>query len=55
MQGYAAQFARIEQDYFRERMTDVRDVISRIGSHLTRKKPVDLATAPRDRTTATSR
>ena len=37
MQGYAATFARIEQDYFRERMTDVRDVISRIGSHLTRK------------------
>ena len=28
MQGYAAQFARIEQDYFRERMTDIRDVIS---------------------------
>jgi phosphoenolpyruvate-protein phosphotransferase len=37
MQTYAAQFARIEQDYFRERMTDVRDVILRIGSHLTRK------------------
>ena len=37
MQGYAAQFARIEQDYFRERMADVRDVILRIGSHLTRK------------------
>ena len=38
MQSYAAQFARIEQDYFRERMTDVRDVILRVGSHLTRKK-----------------
>ena len=37
MQNYAAQFARIEQDYFRERMADVRDVILRIGSHLTRK------------------
>ncbi len=37
MQTYAAQFARIEQDYFRERMSDVRDVILRIGSHLTRK------------------
>ena len=37
MQGYAAQFARIEQDYFRERMADVRDVILQIGSHLTRK------------------
>src|SRR3954470_8291632 len=35
LQGYAATFARIEQDYFRERMTDVRDVILRIGSHLT--------------------
>ncbi len=40
MQNYAAQFARIEQDYFRERLNDVRDVISRVGSHLTRKKPV---------------
>jgi phosphotransferase system enzyme I (PtsI) len=37
MHSYAAQFARIEQEYFRERMTDVRDVILRIGSHLTRK------------------
>jgi phosphoenolpyruvate-protein phosphotransferase len=37
MHGYAAQFARIEQDYFRERMADVRDVILRIGSHLMRK------------------
>jgi phosphoenolpyruvate-protein phosphotransferase (PTS system enzyme I) len=37
MHSYAAQFARIEQDYFRERMADVRDVILRIGSHLTRK------------------
>ncbi len=37
MQSYAAQFARIEQEYFRERMSDVRDVILRIGSHLTRK------------------
>ena len=35
LQGYAATFARIEHDYFRERMADVRDVISRIGSHLT--------------------
>src|SRR5262249_10197067 len=40
MQTYAAQFARIEQDYFRERMSDVRDVILRIGSHLTRKPAV---------------
>ncbi len=35
MHSYAAQFARIEQEYFRERMADVRDVILRIGSHLT--------------------
>ncbi|WP_165068575.1 phosphoenolpyruvate--protein phosphotransferase [Paludisphaera rhizosphaerae] len=37
MNAYAAQFARIDQDYFRERVTDVRDVMTRIGSHLTRK------------------
>jgi phosphotransferase system enzyme I (PtsI) len=35
MQDYAASFARIKHDYYRERITDVRDVISRIGSHLT--------------------
>src|SRR3954466_9401357 len=35
---YATRFARIEQDYFRERLNDVRDVISRVGAHLTRKK-----------------
>lgn len=40
LQGYAASFARVEQDYFRERMTDVRDVILRIGSHLTPHPPV---------------
>jgi phosphotransferase system enzyme I (PtsI) len=39
LQGYAASFASIQQDYFRERMTDVRDVMSRIGSHLTLKPP----------------
>ncbi len=37
LHGYAAKFAGIEQDYFRERIADVRDVISRIGSHLTRQ------------------
>ena len=37
MKEYAAQFARIDQEYFRERLTDVRDVITRIGSHLMRK------------------
>src|SRR5919107_4505715 len=40
LQGYAATFARIEHDYFRERMTDIRDVISRIGSHLTLGSPL---------------
>jgi phosphotransferase system enzyme I (PtsI) len=43
LQGYAATFARIEHDYFRERMADVRDVISRIGSHLTIQSPFVLA------------
>jgi phosphoenolpyruvate-protein phosphotransferase (PTS system enzyme I) len=38
MNGYAAQFARIQQGFWRERMTDVRDVILRIESHLMRKK-----------------
>lgn len=35
LQDYAASFARLQQDYYRERITDVRDVLSRIGSHLT--------------------
>ena len=39
LQEYAATFARIEHDYFRERIADVRDVISRIGSHLTPHVP----------------
>ena len=43
LQGYAATFARIEHDYFRERMADVRDVISRIGSHLTLQSPLAYA------------
>jgi phosphoenolpyruvate-protein phosphotransferase len=34
LQQYAQAFAGIEHDYYRERMADVRDVISRIGSHL---------------------
>ena len=34
-------FARIEHDYFRERLADVRDVISRIGSHLTFARHAD--------------
>jgi len=39
LQGYAATFARIEQDYYRERIADIRDVLSRIGSHLTAPPP----------------
>lgn len=34
LQQYAQAFAGIEHDYYRERMADVRDVVSRIGSHL---------------------
>lgn len=34
LQEYAAKFARIEQDFFRERLADLRDVITRVGSHL---------------------
>lgn len=42
MNAYAAQFARIDQEFFRERLTDLRDVITRIGAHLTRKpEPTD--------------
>ncbi|WZO96470.1 phosphoenolpyruvate--protein phosphotransferase [Isosphaeraceae bacterium EP7] len=41
LQGYAATFARIEHDYYRERIADIRDVISRIGSHLTAQSPFD--------------
>src|SRR5271156_3488358 len=37
MNGYATQLARSQQELFRERMTDIRDVILRIESHLTRK------------------
>ena len=40
MNGYAAQLARSQQELFRERMTDIRDVILRIESHLTRKQIV---------------
>jgi len=41
MNAYAAQFARIDHEYFRERITDVRDVMTRISSHLTRKPDAD--------------
>src|SRR5262249_9809458 len=32
---YQAKFAKIDDDYIRERMTDIRDVVGRIASHLT--------------------
>jgi phosphotransferase system enzyme I (PtsI) len=40
LQGYAATFARIEHDYFRQRIDDVRDVISKIGQHLALQPPL---------------
>ena len=55
MHSYAAQFARIEQEYFRERMADVRDVILRIGSHLTLQAGGLAPMPPASRATATSR
>ncbi|HWE39712.1 MAG TPA: phosphoenolpyruvate--protein phosphotransferase [Isosphaeraceae bacterium] len=39
LQEYAATLARSEHEYFRERMADIRDVISRIGSHLALDAP----------------
>ena len=32
---YAAKFARIDDEYIRERLTDIRDVVGRIAGHLT--------------------
>ena len=46
LREYAARFARIEHDYFRERMADVRDVITRIGTHLSQPSPNALAPGP---------
>jgi phosphotransferase system enzyme I (PtsI) len=40
MNSYAAQFAQIKQEIFRERMTDIRDVILTIESHLSRRNIV---------------
>ena len=37
MNGYAAQFAQIKQEVFRERMNDIRDVILTIESRLSRR------------------
>ena len=53
MHGYATRFARIEQDYFRERLSDVRDVILRVGSHLTRKKDASRTEQPNPTTAKT--
>ncbi len=47
LQEYAARFAAIENDMFRERLTDIRDVVSKIGSHLT----LDPSIAPTPRAT----
>ena len=47
LQDYAASFARHEQEYFRERLADVRDVISRIGSHLSLQDGGSLAEGPK--------
>ena len=52
LQGYAASFARIEQDYFRERVADLRDVVSRIGSHLTDHPPGQVPRSSRASTAA---
>ncbi len=40
LQSYAAGFARIQHDGFRERLADLRDVFSRVGSHLTVQGPL---------------
>jgi phosphotransferase system enzyme I (PtsI) len=40
MNSYAAQFAQIKQEQFRERMTDIRDVILTIEAHLSRRNVV---------------
>jgi phosphoenolpyruvate-protein phosphotransferase (PTS system enzyme I) len=40
MNSYAAQFAQIKQEKFRERLTDIRDVILTIESHLSRRTVV---------------
>jgi phosphoenolpyruvate-protein phosphotransferase (PTS system enzyme I) len=40
MNSYAAQFAQIKQEKFRERLTDIRDVILTIEAHLSRRNVV---------------
>jgi phosphotransferase system enzyme I (PtsI) len=49
LQVYAATFAQMEQDFFRERMADIRDVVTRIGGHLAehaKVKPTGMGTEP---------
>ncbi len=50
MNGFAAQFAQIKQENFRERVNDIRDVILQIESHLRMHNvaPADFAGASRN-------
>ncbi len=43
---YASIFARGGQDFFQERMADLRDVVARISSHLESERPVPHSTGP---------
>src|SRR4051794_31860193 len=43
LQEYATRFAGIEHEYYRERMADIRDVISKIGTHLSFPPPAPAA------------
>ena len=43
MNEYTSLFARIKDEYLKERLADVRDVISRLHTHLASIKPVDTA------------
>jgi phosphoenolpyruvate-protein phosphotransferase len=38
LEQYATLFAQIQDDYLKERMVDVRDVLGRVASHLTRQE-----------------
>ncbi len=50
MNGYAAQFAQMKQELFRDRMNDIRDVILNIADHLPTRGvvPVDSASPLRN-------
>jgi phosphoenolpyruvate-protein phosphotransferase len=41
LEQYSSLFAQIEDEYLKERMADLRDVIGRISSHLTRQQAED--------------